>query len=220
LDYGRAIIWPRNTEIEYLLPVKTATLIVGVDEVLAAAWSLAHRPCHLLPPERLKKLESVCRLATLAVSRSSRELPFWRAEILMALELALTPWFDRTTSEITHPGAKHYKLVREAEALLEQDLSLPLTMADVAAALGVSRRTLFQAFKQSLGLGPHTYFQIIRMHRFRERLIADDSGNASITRLAAEMGFTQLGRLAAMYRDQFNELPSQTLKRTSSSEYG
>jgi tetratricopeptide (TPR) repeat protein len=51
----------------------------------------------------------------------------------------------------------------------------------------------------------------LRLSRARQQLLSADR-DANVTDVAMASGFTQLGRFAAYYRQQFGELPSQTLK--------
>ena len=50
-----------------------------------------------------------------------------------------------------------------------------------------------------------------RLARARQQLLAAD-GAANVTGIAVANGFTELGGFAAQYRQQFGELPSQTLR--------
>jgi len=82
-----------------------------------------------------------------------------------------------------------------------------------ATALGVSRRTLYRAFRGELGMGPQGYLRLVRLHQLRERLLRAASTGASITGLAGELGFTHMGRLSADFYKHFGEYPKQALRR-------
>src|SRR6185437_10192194 len=77
---------------------------------------------------------------------------------------------------------------------------------------GVRPRTLEAHFKRHLGTTPLGWVRRTRLARARQQLLAGGD-EASVTGVAAATGFSELGRFAALYRQQFGELPSRTLKR-------
>ena len=83
------------------------------------------------------------------------------------------------------------------------------SMPAIAAALGVSKRTIGHDFHQLFGIGPARYLRLRRMVAARRALLAREG---SVTRIAVAHGFTELGRFAAEYRAVFGDTPSQTLK--------
>ena len=86
------------------------------------------------------------------------------------------------------------------------------TIEDLAAPLGVSRRTLELAFRASMGCPPSRYFRTLRLGRVRSNLLR----GRSVTESAVEQGFVSLGRFSELYRRQFGELPSVTRTRSLS----
>jgi AraC-like DNA-binding protein len=49
----------------------------------------------------------------------------------------------------------------------------------------------------------------------RRALMREDPSTATVTRLATDYGFWELGRFAAAYRQLFGETPSASLRRPS-----
>ena len=118
------------------------------------------------------------------------------------------------TIPTTGKDSAQRRLALAAERLIERhDPSQPLLIDSLATELGVSKRTLFHAFRCAFGMGPYSYFQLIRLHQLRGRLSKAETGSASVTDIATSLGYTQLGRLSGHYRTQFGELPRQTLER-------
>ncbi len=101
-----------------------------------------------------------------------------------------------------------------AKQFIERNLSDHLTLAEVAAAAGVSVRTLQAAFRSELRTTPVAYIRSRRLDRARAEL-ADErtEGTVTVTDVATRWGITHLGRFAAEYRARFGESPSQTLRR-------
>ncbi len=105
-----------------------------------------------------------------------------------------------------------FQLVERARGHLRETRgSVPIPK--LARELAVSERTLFRAFRQSLGMGPREVDQLRRLHEVRAMLLARGPGRGRVAEAAAEAGFTHLGRLADLYRRHFGELPTQTLAR-------
>lgn len=106
-----------------------------------------------------------------------------------------------------------HRAVRRACEYIDQHLSQSLTVRDLAAAGGVSVRTLQNQFMDDLGQTPTSYLKNCRLERARADL-ADTTPNSgtTVTDIAARWGFTHLGRFSVTYRARFGETPSQTLR--------
>jgi AraC-like DNA-binding protein len=165
-----------------------------------------------------------CRQATLAARQQAvipddlkkQDALLWRDRILADLEAALQPWLGGAAS--LKKGAllatPHFQLIKRTAHLFAQyDLEEPLEVDALASTLGVSQRTLYHAFRESLGVGPYAYFQLIRLHKLRDRLLAASPSEASVISLASDLGFNQAGRLSVAYRKHFGESPGETLRR-------
>ncbi|MGR8918045.1 MAG: helix-turn-helix domain-containing protein [Gammaproteobacteria bacterium] len=103
-------------------------------------------------------------------------------------------------------------IIKHAVEYFECSLG-PKTIPEVAEAIGVSQRSLEYAFKDAFGIPPVRYFRYLRMNKLRRYLLSADPACTTVTRTAARMGFTELGRLSGEYRRLFAETPVQTLKR-------
>jgi AraC-like DNA-binding protein len=96
---------------------------------------------------------------------------------------------------------------------VEADLGRPLFMIDLCAELGVAGRTLRQYCLGHLGMGPNRYLWLRRMNLARRALVRPGTGT-TVTQVANEYGFSELGRFAVRYRQLFGETPSATLRRS------
>ena len=92
--------------------------------------------------------------------------------------------------------------------------NVPVYLAEVCAAVGASERTLRACCQEQLGMGPIHYLWLRRMHLARRALASATSDGSTVTGLAADYGFWELGRFAVEYRALFGESPSLTLKRS------
>jgi AraC-like DNA-binding protein len=101
--------------------------------------------------------------------------------------------------------------VLRAARFIDAHLEEPLSIGAVAAAAGVSGRTLHQHFRDR-GLSPMRYVRERRFSEVRRDLLLGDPRD-SVTIIATRWGFSHLGRFAVEYRKRFGESPSQTLRR-------
>jgi transcriptional regulator GlxA family with amidase domain len=91
----------------------------------------------------------------------------------------------------------------------------PMCVTEICAVIGVSERTLRTCCEKHLGMGPIRYLWLQRMHLARRALILADPAEATVTRIATDHGFWELGRFAVSYRALFGEPPSASLQKWS-----
>ncbi len=99
------------------------------------------------------------------------------------------------------------------EEFAETNVHTPLTLAELCVALGVNARTLRLIAREFIGVGPPQYPRLQRVNRVRRALAEADPRVASVGDIAAEYGFYESGRFAALYRATFGEAPMDTLRR-------
>jgi transcriptional regulator GlxA family with amidase domain len=104
--------------------------------------------------------------------------------------------------------------VQRALEYARANLGTPLTTASLAAAAGVSARTLQAGFAQELGCAPSAFIRELRLEQVHADLAAaDPASGMRVTDVAMRWGFSHLGRFSSTYYRRFGELPSQTLHR-------
>ncbi|WP_337659802.1 helix-turn-helix domain-containing protein [Anderseniella sp. Alg231-50] len=106
-------------------------------------------------------------------------------------------------------GARY---VVKAEEYMRANLDEPLTVAEIAAAIGVSQRSLQLAFREVRSATPREILALMRLHLVHEKLKSDKSG-AGVTDIALECGVANIGRFASCYREVYGEKPSTTRRR-------
>jgi AraC-like DNA-binding protein len=118
---------------------------------------------------------------------------------------------DRDATSAQGAGALPRDVVRVL-AWARGHLQEPVGLGALAQIAGVPPRTLETHFRRFLGTSPMEWVRQARLSHARRALLAS-GGHASVTRVALECGFGQLGRFAAQYGRSFGELPSETLRR-------
>lgn len=87
------------------------------------------------------------------------------------------------------------------------------SLEELCRASNVSERRLRSAFSEEFDCPPSAYMRAWALDRANRRLREADADSASVTAVAADLGFNHLGRFAGHYRSMFGESPSLTLKR-------
>ena len=107
------------------------------------------------------------------------------------------------------------QIIRRSMDFVDQHEGEYLSVEQLAAAAGVSERTLRDAFQQYVGVAPVRYLNRRTLNQVRRALKAADPSMATVTEIAMKFGVWQLGRFARDYRYLFGELPSETLHQLS-----
>lgn len=108
----------------------------------------------------------------------------------------------------------HSRIVAIAEEFMRSRLALPLYVADLCLATGVSERTLRSAFHNVYGIGPNRFLKLRRLIQVR-RALQRASPDTLVSEVATRHGFWDLGRFAGDYRNLFGESPSRTARRAT-----
>jgi len=110
---------------------------------------------------------------------------------------------------------QRYAIIRRFRDWLELNNNRPTYLYEVCRALDVTARVLRSCCHEHLGVGPIRYLWLRRMALARRALIQATRGSSSVTEIAMDFGFWELGRFAVSYRTLYGEHPSETLDRPS-----
>lgn len=148
--------------------------------------------------------------------RSADPPPLLTAEVesTVMTTLLLTQPHNYSEALLAQPTAPG-RVVATAIELMRSDVAASLTIAEIAERTGVSERSLQLSFRRQLGVSPRDYLRDLRLDAARRELLAGPADGTSVSRIAATLGFSNLGRFAARYRCRFGEYPSQTVRRGS-----
>jgi len=158
--------------------------------------------------DRLPRI--VARLAQHQDTLTDATADFWKRSIVDCITAtifqSLPPDEDRTL-----PSA--LRLVHNVEDYLAAAGVRAVHVSELCAAFRVSRRGLHCAFHDVFGIGPVTFLRHKRLCAIHSALKDSSPDEATITEIALQQGFVELGRFAQYYRALFGEYPSETLGR-------
>ncbi len=101
-------------------------------------------------------------------------------------------------------------VVHDAQSLIQSNGVQPLTVASVAAAVGVSPRTLSRRFRAALDLTPQSYIEEVRIDAARRIL---EEGGRRVERIGAEVGFTDGAGFRRAFKRQTGLTPLEYRRR-------
>jgi AraC family ethanolamine operon transcriptional activator len=114
-----------------------------------------------------------------------------------------------------HRVASRQQIVERAEAYQRANMATPLPLSTLCRLVGLSERGLRNAFYSVRGMSPKRCLVAARLEGVRFALRDANRRHTTVTSIAAEYGFHELGRFAATYKAAYGEAPSETLRCTS-----
>ena len=131
-----------------------------------------------------------------------------RISIIISRLLAINGWAPQTS---TLPSQVSYNdTVQLIEHFFRDNLSRPLTLADVTANTGICERTLCRNFKQLTGETVMERLQTVRMQQAAS-LLAE--GNESLLVIGEKIGIPDPSYFCRRFNKHFNMTPAQYRRR-------
>jgi AraC-like DNA-binding protein len=166
------------------------------------------------PPGTMTNLQRLHAAAGLLAKQAPELLKI--PEMARGMEQSLTHALvaclqSKIAREQTLTQQRHQMVMQRFNAIIQADPEVPLYMTEVALAVGVSLRSLTTCCQEHLGMSPKKYLGLRRMHLARRALIGADPRVTTVTNIATQYGFWQLGRFSVDYKSIFGESPSVTL---------
>lgn len=131
-------------------------------------------------------------------------------ELIHTMVRCLTEHLPRDTIFGSH---RHLAIMAKFEQFLVQHCEEPVYLSDICLATEASERTLRVCCEENLGMGPIRYLWLRRMYLARHALADAVPGATSVTAIATQFGFWELGRFSVEYRALFGESPLVALSR-------
>lgn len=186
--FGRELVCPADTR---LIPLPASSLYALRSIHFRAVAAATNTPDALADPVTANALE---------------------LELVNAMVACLCA--SQTTEERSVSG-QGARTVARFQQYLESRTGEPVYLSEICSAVGVSARLLRRYCQEMLGVSPVRYLWLRRMHLARQGLLHADPARATVTTVATNQGFWELGRFSVEYRALFGEAPSVTLRRTA-----
>lgn len=184
--------------------------IAGRSRVRSPRWALANLPLRMTEG-RYAELTQFFR----QLRRAGADGGSWDGYgTSAAFEAAVADWLAgllldaRGARPITELGLQ--RIVR-LERWIDQHLAESLSLDQLCAVVGVSRRSLQKGLLATRGQTPIELVTSRRLTAARRRL-EQGSSRRQVATVALDCGFRHLGRFAASYRAAFGESPSATAR--------
>jgi AraC family ethanolamine operon transcriptional activator len=185
---------------------------LGRDDLEAgltgSPWREPDRTPRGLESELRRILESVSSLPGPLREPARRELAVHLLDVVVDAVTRPAP-----SARIPTPVSRRHAIARTRELLTARARHVP-TLPELCGAIGMSQRTIEYAFRDQFGLRPVQFLKLVRLNRARS-VLACSADSTSVTDVAMDFGFWDLGHFARDYRELFGETPSQTLRRAS-----
>jgi AraC-like DNA-binding protein len=117
---------------------------------------------------------------------------------------------DEEMSSVRVPCAR--SVIMRLEEFLAGHQDEPIYVAELCRATNATERMLRAVCYEHLGMGAIRYLWLRRMHMARRLLLSPAQGT-SVTEVAMQCGFWELGRFSVQYLALFGEAPSASLRR-------
>jgi AraC-like DNA-binding protein len=96
--------------------------------------------------------------------------------------------------------------VRAARLMIAERFREPLSLADVAVAVGLSRYRLCHVFRAATGTTLHAYREQLRLRAAPQAL---EAGCDDLTELALDLGYSSHSHFSSRFRRSFGLAPSR-----------
>ncbi len=205
-------------------PTRWGSMSLTNDDLATMGFAITGRDMvppkatHLVRPniQNMDRLRALHNVAGWLARTSPTVLD--NAELARALENALLHAMivclaESSPAELTSGGRHHRAIISRFEQFLAENPDRPSYLAEVCAAVGASQTVLRVVCQEHLGMGPMRYLWLRRMHLVRRALLRATPGATTVTEVAMNFGFWELGRFSVAYRRLFGELPLASLHR-------
>ena len=223
---GELVFWGRESE-QYQrtdAAIRWGAMSLEPDELTRAALAILGREIIvpgktlvLRPDERaMHRLTALHHFAGI-LAKSAPDV-IAHKETANALEQAtvraMLAAIDNSEEKAPVSGHKDRRIILERlEAFIARNAGRPLYLTEMCEGLGAPERTLRRVFTEQFGISPTRYLWLRRMYLINRALQLADPASSSVTEIAMEHGFIELGRFATAYRQIFGEVPSATLRK-------
>lgn len=157
------------------------------------------------PVFRVGILQSAVTLFTDAISAASREEAYFQLLLCGIVNHLLGLMFVTSVNLDYDRDSEVPELIRRSREYMQNNIEMPISMPDVAVAMGVSYSTFRRLFKRYTGVAPSQYFTSLRLHRAKQLLLATD---CTIKEISYRLRFENPEYFATLFKRHTGQCPS------------
>lgn len=134
----------------------------------------------------------------------------YRKEVSRSILAAILDKLPHSYSEIVREEANRILPghVLRAYRYIQTNYYENIANEDLAEVSRVSLRTLYAGFHKFLGMSPQSYLRLRRLE-MAKRSLEDVNNQAQVSEIAANCGFSHMGRFSADFRRRYGQSPSE-----------
>jgi len=186
-----------------------STAPLSVESALRYFDSLGVGPDVSIPPRismSADRLSQVLRTAGIDVGKLNRSAEnAMRLALVASLVETLVPAPPAYTCRSAVPGLSNRRLMRVL-ACIDANIGGPITLANLAAAAGLSRMYFARQFRAATGIRPHEYVLRRRIERAQQLLTATSD---ALVDIALSVGFQTQAHFTTVFKRIVGNTPRQ-----------
>ena len=216
---GETVIVSPNTRYNFVLPTATRRLVLAVEREIMTDYlqSLLEQPLNNqlhfdlhVPDQKVLQIwgnhifNLSQTLMTQPILATNRKLFQSQLESTMSLMLTL---FQHNYSESLNQkdDSATPQRIKTAKEYIQQNIKEPISVLEVAKAVGLSPRALQYAFRQELNISPLQYIKYQKIKAIHDALKAADPF-AKVTSILYDHGITSHGHFSKRYKQLYLSL--------------
>ena len=186
------------------------TLHVRIQENALDYFDSLRAGAHVLVPRRIPvtadQLTKVLRTAGIDIRKLDRSAEnAMRLALVASLFETLVPAPPATADKPAGPGLSKWRLMRVL-AHIDANIGEPVTLANLAAAAGLSRMYFARQFRAATGIRPHEYVLRRRVERAQQLMTATSD---ALVDIALRVGFQSQAHFTTVFKRIVGNTPRQ-----------
>ena len=187
----------------------TALNGLGEDCIESLSQAQNRRQLMIYPDRSLGELRGIFKAMTAKSTPQGSIARHWSAA---RVKRAIGRVLQIKEYEYSPAPKKIYRIAKQSRDCMISDLRSSMSIIDICQEVGASERSVHYAFKSVFGTTPKAFMKLQRMMAARKALLIAEE-NEQIGSIMIDYGFVDAGHFAKDYRNQFGELPSETIQR-------
>jgi AraC family transcriptional regulator len=212
---GQVSIHPARVPIRWEWKGKTNFLLLTLDpafldRVAREAFGEHAAPVHLWHEDGrhdplINNLASAMVREMLAADEGTR---LFAESLASVLSVHLIRNYAEGMPGAPQPATRPTRAVSAAVRFIREHYAEQISLADIAAAAGMSPFHLTRVFKKTMGMSPHQYLVEVRVHSARA-LVSAGGEHPSLAEVAAAVGFADQSHLTRQFKRILGTTPKK-----------